>query len=207
MIRTPEALIPYIVALAAFLAGLAWHLADSIPHLGQTIVSGKIEVGGPFHLIDQDGAPREDRDFRGRWMMIYFGYTHCPDVCPLTLSLMSDVMQRLGGKSSHIVPIFITVDPARDTPKVMGEYVKAFDPRIVGLTGTPDEIAVAARDYRVYYAKAADKDAPNGYLMDHSSVIYVMRPGDGRFVATFTNETTADQMATRLKKLIDNANS
>jgi cytochrome oxidase Cu insertion factor (SCO1/SenC/PrrC family) len=89
----------------------------------------------------------------------------------------------------------------------MGEYVKAFDPRIVGLTGSPEAIATAARAYRVYYAKAPEKDAPDGYLMDHSSVIYVMRPGDDRFVATFTNETTADQMAERLKKLIANANS
>jgi protein SCO1/2 len=116
-------------------------------------------------------------------------------------------LQKLGPLAGKVQPIFITVDPARDTPKVMGEYVKAFDPRIVGLTGTPDEIAAAAREYRVYFAKVADKDAPDGYLMDHSSVIYVMRPGDGRFVATFTHETTSDQMAQRLKKLIDSSNS
>jgi cytochrome oxidase Cu insertion factor (SCO1/SenC/PrrC family) len=197
MIRTPEALIPYIVALAAFLAGLAWHLADSIPHLGQTIVSGKIEVGGPFHLIDQDGAPREDRDFRGRWMMIYFGYTHCPDVCPLTLSLMSDVMQRLGGKSSHIVPIFITVDPARDTPKIMKAYVASFGKNFVGLTGDAKSIALAEREYRV---AAIRHPLPGGdYAMDHSSTIYLMDPG-GKFVMDYDDSTKPDDIAADIAK-------
>jgi protein SCO1/2 len=197
MIRTPEALIPYIVALAAFLAGLAWHLADSIPHLGQTIVSGKIEVGGPFHLIDQDGAPREDRDFRGRWMMIYFGYTHCPDVCPLTLSLMSDVMQRLGGKSSHIVPIFITVDPARDTPKIMKAYVASFGKNFVGLTGDAKSIALAEREYRV---AAIRHPLPGGdYAMDHSSTIYLMDPS-GKFVMDYDDSTKPDDIAADIAK-------
>ncbi|HWD49424.1 MAG TPA: SCO family protein [Rhizomicrobium sp.] len=197
MIRTPEALIPYIVALAAFLAGLAWHLADSIPHLGQTIVSGKIEVGGPFHLIDQDGAPREDRDFRGRWMTIYFGYTHCPDVCPLTLSLMSDVMQRLGGKSSHIVPIFITVDPARDTPKIMKAYVASFGKNFLGLTGDAKSIALAEREYRV---AAIRHPLPGGdYAMDHSSTIYLMDPG-GKFVMDYDDSTKPDDIAADIAK-------
>lgn len=192
MIRTPEALIPYIVALAMFLAGLAWHLADSLPHLGQTIVSGKIEVGGPFHLIDQDGAPREDRDFRGRWMMIYFGYTHCPDVCPLTLSLMSDVMQRLGRNASHITPIFITIDPARDTPQVMKAYVGSFGKNFVGLTGDAKSIALAEREYRV---AAIRHPLPGGdYAMDHSSTIYLMDPG-GKFVMDYDDSTKPDDIA------------
>jgi protein SCO1/2 len=129
----------------------------------------------------------------------------CPDACPTALNEIAGALAQLGPLAAKVQPIFITVDPARDTTKVMGEYVKAFDPRIVGLTGTPEQIAAAARAYRVYYAKVEEKDAPDGYLMDHSSVIYVMRPGDGRFVATFTHENTADEMAERLKKLIANS--
>ena len=166
-----------------------------------------IAIGGPFTLETSDGTTATDKTYRDKWQLIYFGYTLCPDACPTALSEIAGALRQLGPLADKVQPLFITVDPARDTPKVMGEYVKAFDPRIVGLTGTPDEIAAAARAYRVYYAKVADKDAPDGYLMDHSSVIYVMRPGDGRFVATFTHETTSDQMAQRLKKLIDNSNS
>ena len=166
-----------------------------------------IAIGGPFTLEKSDGSPATEKTYRDKWQLVYFGYTLCPDACPTALNEIAGALQQLGPLAAKVQPIFITVDPARDTPKVMGEYVKAFDPRIVGLTGTPDEIAAAAREYRVYFAKVSDKDAPNGYLMDHSSVIYVMRPGDGRFVATFTNETTSDQMAARLKKLIDSSNS
>jgi protein SCO1/2 len=164
-----------------------------------------IAIGGPFSLVAPDGKTVTDQTYRDRWQLVYFGYTLCPDACPTALNDIAAALQKLGPLAAKVQPIFITVDPARDTQKVMGEYVKAFDPRIVGLTGTPDQIAGAAKAYRVYYAKAPDKDAPDGYLMDHSSVIYVMRPGDGRFVATFTNETTADQMAERLKKLIANS--
>ena len=188
-----------IVGLLVFVSGI-WPGSDE-PGLPS------VAIGGPFTLQASDGGTITDKTYRDKWQLVYFGYTLCPDACPTALNEIAGALQKLGPLASKVQPLFITVDPARDTPKVMGEYVKAFDPRIVGLTGTPDEIAAAARAYRVYYAKVADKDAPEGYLMDHSSVIYVMRPGDGRFVATFTNETTADQMAERLKKLIDNANS
>jgi protein SCO1/2 len=183
MIRTPEALIPYIFALAAFLAGLAWHLADSIPHMGQTVVSGQIAVGGPFHLVDQDGAPRDDRDFRGRWMFVYFGYTHCPDVCPLTLSLMSDVMQRLGSKAARLTPVFITV--------------ASFGKDFVGLTGDAKSIALVEKEYRV---AAIRHPLPGGdYAMDHSGTIYLMDPG-GRFAMDYDDSTKPDDIAADIAK-------
>jgi len=188
-----------IVGMLVFVSGI-WPGSDE-PGLPA------VAIGGPYRLQASDGTAITEKTYRGKWQLVYFGYTLCPDACPTALNEIAGALQQLGPLADKVQPLFITVDPARDTPKVLGEYVKAFDPRIVGLTGTPDEIAAAARAYRVYYAKVADKDAPEGYLMDHSSVIYVMRPGDGRFVATFTNETTADQMAERLKKLIDNANS
>jgi protein SCO1/2 len=188
-----------IVGALVFLSGI-WPGGDR-PGLPS------IAIGGPFTLETSDGTITTEKTYRDKWQLVYFGYTLCPDACPTALNEIAGALEKLGPLAGKVQPLFITVDPARDTPKVMGEYVSAFDRRIVGLTGTPDEIAAAARAYRVYYAKVADKDAPDGYLMDHSSVIYVMRPGDGRFVATFTHETTADQMAERLKKLIDNANS
>jgi len=126
----------------------------------------------------------------------------CPDACPTALNDIATALNELGPMAREVQPIFITIDPERDTAKVMAEYVKSFSSDIIGLTGTPAQIATVAREFRVYYAKVADKDAPNGYLMDHSSVIYVMRPHDFDFVATFTHETSPDQMADRLRKLI-----
>jgi len=199
MIKTPEALIPYIVALAALLAGLAWHVADLVPGLGRTIVSGQVAIGGPFHLTDQDGAPRSDADYRGRWMLIYFGYTHCPDVCPLTLSLMSDVMQRLGTRAARIAPIFITVDPARDTPKVMKDYVAAFGKNFIGLTGDAKSIASAEKEYRVAAIRHA---LPGGdYAMDHSSTIYLIDPG-GKFVMDYDDSSKPDDIAADIAKRV-----
>ena len=165
----------------------------------------QIAIGGPFSLDGSDGRTVTDQTYRDKWQLIYFGYTLCPDACPTALNDIASAMETLGPLASKIQPIFITIDPQRDTREVMASYVKAFDNRIVGLTGTPEQIATAAREFRVYYAKAPDKDAPDGYLMDHSSVIYVMRPGDFHFVATFTHETSADQMAERLRKLISNS--
>ncbi|HXQ51768.1 MAG TPA: SCO family protein [Stellaceae bacterium] len=186
-----------IVGALVFVSGI-WPGGD-----GQGVTS--IAIGGPYKLEAPDGTVVTEQSYRDKWQLVYFGYTICPDACPTTLNEIAGALEKLGPDAAKVQPIFITIDPARDTPKAMGEYVKAFDPRIVGLTGTPDQIAAVAREYRVYVAKVPDKDAPDGYLMDHSSVIYVMRPGDGRFVATFTTETSADQMAARLKKFIGNS--
>jgi len=193
-----------LIGLVAFLI-----LVGGLVYLSSAWLSGQDEpslpqvaIGGPFALKASDGRTVTDQTYRDKWQIIYFGYTLCPDACPTALNDIAGALEKLGPEAAKVQPIFITIDPARDTPKIMGEYVKAFDPRIIGLTGSPAAIATAAREYHVYYAKVADKDAPDGYLMDHSSVIYVMRPGDGRFVATFTHDTSSDQMAERLKKLI-----
>ena len=161
-----------------------------------------ITIGGPFALEAGDGSTVTDRTYRAKWQLIYFGYTLCPDACPTALNDIATALDKLGPMAQKVQPIFITIDPERDTPKIMAEYVKSFGSHIIGLTGSPAEIATVAREFRVYYAKVKDKDAPNGYLMDHSSVIYVMRPGDFDFVATFTHETAPTQMAERLRKLI-----
>ncbi len=164
-----------------------------------TSPQASISVGGPFSLIDENGHPITDRDFRGKWMLVYFGYTHCPDACPTALSHIANALDQLGpAAAAKIAPIFITVDPARDTPQVMREYVAAFGPGIRGLSGSAAQIAAAETQYRVYAAKHPEKNG--GYSMDHSSIVYVMNP-DGEFVASFTHETTVAAMVAKLRAL------
>ncbi|HWA91361.1 MAG TPA: SCO family protein [Rhizomicrobium sp.] len=197
MIRTPIALIPYALAVAAILGGLLWHAGDRVAQLGATTQSGTALVGGPFKLIDQDGHARSDADYRGRYLLIYFGYSFCPDVCPTTLALMGNALDRLGPKRTRIVPMFVTVDPERDTPQVLKPYMKSFGPDFVGLTGDRAHIKQVAREYHVYIAK---HPLPGGnYAMDHSGVIYLMGP-DGKFVTYYEDTLGPDGIAGDLKR-------
>ncbi len=158
-------------------------------------------VGGPFVLEDGNGKPVTDRDFRGKYMLIYFGYTFCPDVCPTTLNEVATALDHLGPKAARLQPIFITVDPKRDTPDVVKQYAAAFTPRLVGLTGSPEQIAAAAKAYRVYYAEHRTGPGPNDYSMDHSSILYLMGP-DGQFIAPIRADEDGAQMATDIEKLM-----
>jgi len=159
-----------------------------------------VPIGGPFRLQAADGREVTDADFRGRWMLVYFGYTHCPDACPTALQDMANALDTLGPEAKKKVAVlFITVDPERDTPAVMRDYVTAFDAPITGLSGTPEETAAVAKAYKVYYAK--HPKAGGDYDMDHSSVIYVMDPR-GRFVTNFTHETAPDAIAAKLRTLM-----
>ena len=147
-------LIGFIVGgfLIGALAGAAILLVTT-PQGGQPVQSsGTALVGGPFSLVGTDGKPVTDRDFRGRYMLIFFGFTHCPDICPAELQVIAQALDKLGDKGKNVVPVFITLDPERDTPQVMAEYVKSFGPNFVGLTGSPEAIATAAKAYRVAYA-------------------------------------------------------
>lgn len=158
-------------------------------------------IGGPFTLVAANGQNVTDQSFRGKWLLVYFGYTFCPDACPTTLSHVAEALQKLGPDAQKITPLFITVDPKRDTPKVMGTYVKAFDPRIVGLSGTSGEIAAVAKEYHVYYAIEKSND-PDSYLVDHSSFIYVMTP-KGAFREAIPGTTDGPTLAATVKKLVD----
>ena len=156
-------------------------------------------IGGPFRLVDQSGKTVTDADLKGKWSLVYFGYTHCPDACPTALNAIAIALDQLGQKREAVRSVFITVDPERDTPEVLKEYVANFDAPILALSGSPEEIARAAKAYRVYYAKHSE---PGGdYSMDHSSVIYLMDP-EGRFTASFTHQSTPEEIAERLKKLL-----
>ena len=157
-------------------------------------------IGGPFRLTAGDGRTVTDADFRGRWMLVYFGYTHCPDACPTALQDMANAVDALGPDAARRVAlVFITIDPERDTPALMQDYVGAFDAPITGLSGTPEQIATAARGYRVYYAKHPRDDG--GYDMDHSSIIYLMNPS-GQFAANFTHETPPDAITAKLRAML-----
>ncbi len=199
MFKTKEALIPYLLLVAALAGGLIWHESENVPGLGRTVTSGSIAVGGPFRLIDQDGKPRASSDFAGRYQLIYFGYTNCPDVCPTTLGVISEALDKLGVDANRIVPIFITIDPERDTPAILKQYMPAFGPRFIGLTGSMKDIAAVEKAYRVYASKSA---AGGGkYGMDHSSVIYLMGP-DGKLVSFYDELIAPDELAKDLKAKI-----
>ncbi len=158
-------------------------------------------VGGPFALEDGNGKQVTDADFRGKYMLVYFGYTFCPDVCPTTLNEVADALDHLGAKASNLQPIFITVDPKRDTPAVVKQYTAAFSPKLIGLTGTPEQIANVAKAYRVYYAEHRTGSGPDDYSMDHSSILYLMGP-DGKFIAPVRADESGKDMAEDISKLM-----
>lgn len=158
-------------------------------------------IGGPFRLTAHDGRTVTDTDFRGRWLLIYFGYTYCPDVCPTSLYAVGQALDRLGPAADQIQPMLITVDPERDTPELLRNYVGLFHPRLIGLTGPADEIAAVAKAYRVYFAKVQGA-ADSPYLMDHSTSTYLVGP-DGTFVTVFGHGTSPEQMADTIKGYLD----
>ncbi len=178
-------------------AFVALELRDSPRGAAGTLLSSAI--GGPFKLVDQNGKTVTNTDLEGKWLLVYFGYTHCPDACPTALNNIALALRDLGAEKKEVRPVFITVDPERDTASAMKDYVAAFDAPIVALTGSDAAIAQAAKEYRVYYAKHSE--AGGEYSMDHSSIIYVMDP-KGRFTASFTGEDPPEQIAARLKKLL-----
>lgn len=156
-------------------------------------------IGGPFTLTSADGRTVTDQTYRGKWMLIYFGYTFCPDACPTALSNISVALQKMGSEADKLQPLFITVDPKRDTRQVMSAYLESFDHRIVGLVGTQAQTDAVAKTYRVYFEP--HKDGGDNYLIDHSVYFYLMDP-DGKFVDVIEGVTPGDQMAERLQELI-----
>jgi protein SCO1 len=194
-------LIAFVIAgfLIGAIAG-AGVLLLATPQGGQPVQSsGAALIGGPFSLVGGDGKPVTDRDFRGRYMLIFFGFTHCPDICPAELQVITQALEQLGDKAKNVVPIFITLDPERDTPEAMANYVKSFGPNFVGLTGSPEAIAAAAKAYRVAYSKVENKESAGDYSVDHSALVYLMDP-EGRYVTHFSYGLSADQMAEKLGK-------
>ena len=186
-------------ALLLGMGGLAViHPAILHPFTATGTDQSSLDIGGPFTLTAPDGRTVTDADFRGRWMLVYFGYTHCPDACPTALNNLANALDMLKQRQHDMAPVFITVDPARDTPEVMGKYVGLFDKQITGLTGTQAQLDTAEHEYRVYAARHEEKNG--GYSMDHSSIIYVMDKA-GRFSTFIDGAASAEDIAARLRKL------
>ena len=157
-------------------------------------------LGGPYSLTDHTGATVTHASWEGKYQLMYFGYTFCPDVCPTSLSVMSDALDEMGPAASAVKPLFVTVDPERDTLAVLNAYHEHFHPDFSNLTGTEEEIAAIAKAYRVYYAKV-ETDELTDYLMDHTSIVYLMSP-DGRYVTHFAHDADPVAMAARLKEIV-----
>jgi protein SCO1/2 len=191
-----------VLALSLVVLGLVIALAVRNAFFVPRPVEAQPDIGGPFTLTDHTGRTVTDGDFKGRYLLVYFGYTFCPDVCPTGLTTMTEALTQAGPAAEKVTPLFVTVDPARDTAAQMATYVKHFHPRLIGLTGTAEQIAAVAKSYRVYYARAPHQGGdPDAYMMDHSSFFYLMGP-DGKFRALFGHATPVEEMAKRIREVV-----
>ena len=189
-----------LLVVSAFLAGLVIFLGVILFATNYEGMSGRTSaIGGPFKLVDQDGKAITDQDFKGRPLLVFFGYTHCPDVCPTTLFEMSEVLHVLGKDADRVGALFITVDPERDTAPVVKDYLSSFDPHLRGATGDQNAIDAVEKAYRVYAKKVPTKDGD--YSMDHTALVYLMDK-EGRFVAPFKLDRTPEQAAADLRRYL-----
>jgi protein SCO1/2 len=190
-----------LLILGAFTAGLVLFSAVIFIVTGRAPapIAMTSAVGGPFELVDQNGKSITDRDLKGHPFLVFFGFTHCPDICPTTLFEVSEILRALGPQAKDVRALFVTVDPQRDTPDKLKDYLSSFDPRVVGVTGTPEEIRAVERAYRVY-AKKVPLDGGN-YTMDHTALVYLMDK-NGRFVAPFNVKRRPEEAAADLKRYL-----
>ena len=187
-----------LLIFSAFLAGLAIFLGVILfaSHF-QGNGPGASAIGGPFKLIDDNGKPITDQDMKGKPSLVFFGYTHCPDICPTTLFELSEVMRALGKDADKVHALFISIDPERDTPAAMKDYLSSFDPHLIGATGDVKDIDVTEKEYRVYAKKVPGEHGD--YSMDHTALVYLMDK-DGRFVAPFPLDRKPQAAAADLRK-------
>jgi protein SCO1 len=190
-----------LLMLGAFVAGLVLFTTVVFIVTGRSPapVALTSAVGGPFSLSDQNGRPITDQDLKGRPFLVFFGFTHCPDVCPTTLFEVSEILRALPPRAKEVRALFVTVDPERDTPTVLKDYLSSFDPRVIGITGDPDAIAAIERSYRVY-AKKVPLDGGN-YTMDHTALVYLMDK-NGRFVAPFKMKRRPEEAAAEIERYL-----
>jgi len=190
-----------LVLIAAAAAFALWQSQNSSP---DAEVQGAALVGGPFELVDHTGRSVTQAAYAGDYLLVFFGYTFCPHVCPMTLGRVSVALDALGeGAAERVRPLFISVDPERDTPEVLAAYVVAFHPRIVGLTGSAEQIKAVAEAYRVFYLRVEEEGvSAENYMMDHSTIVYLMAP-DGRYLRHFSNGTNPETMAASIRDEVE----
>jgi protein SCO1/2 len=191
-----------LIVLSAFLAGLVLCFTVVLIATGRgpsPLASASASVGGPFRLTDQNGRIITEQDLKGRPSVIFFGFTHCPEICPTALFDISEVLNRLGPDASKVNALFITVDPERDTPAVLKDYLSSFNPRLIGVGGDPEALAAVAKAYRVYYKKVPTQDGD--YTMDHTAIVYLMDK-NGQFVAPFSLKRKPEEAAAELRRYL-----
>lgn len=168
----------------------------------RTWTTGQAAIGGPFTLTDQNGKPFTDKDLLGKFSLVFFGFTYCPDVCPVAQQNVSAALEMLGDDAKKIMPVFVTTDPERDTVEKVAEYVGQFHKSYVGLTGTPEQVKAAQKVYRIYSSKKKNANMPDGYTVDHASIIYLM-DRKGKYVTHFNHSTPPKAMAARIKLIFE----
>jgi cytochrome oxidase Cu insertion factor (SCO1/SenC/PrrC family) len=190
----------YALVVAASLLGCTPAMAAEQPSAAQMmddLMYGRGSIGGPFTLTDQNGKQRNDTEFRGKLMVVYFGYTYCPDVCPTDLMAITQALDALGPEAEGVQPVFITIDPERDT-KVLAEYISAFHRSFVGLTGSPEDIRRVANLYKAFYVKVRDERSGE-YSIDHAGVVYLMGR-NGEYLGFMPPQTNPDRLTEILRK-------
>lgn len=198
--RTP--VLTWILCVLALIGLFAWMGTRVVPVTAPAKSDGQVLVGGPFTLVDGNGKVFTEKDLLGHYSIVYFGFTHCPDICPTSLLLIENALHDLGPLGSKVMPVFITLDPERDTPEVVGDYVEHFGPRMVGLTGSAEQIKIAADAYKVYYAKVEDANSALGYMIDHSGFIYLMGP-DGNYITHFPHTISEQALADGIRQKVN----
>jgi protein SCO1 len=191
-----------LLVVSAFLAGLVLCFTVVLLVTGrgaQPIIAGPSAIGGPFQLTDQNGKTITDRDLKGRPFLVFFGFTHCPEICPTALFEISEIFNQLGPDAAKANALFITVDPERDTPEKLKEYLSSFNPRLIGAVGTAEQLTAVAKGYRAYYKKVPTKDGD--YTMDHMATVYLM-DRTGAFVAPFSLKRRPEEAAADLRKYL-----
>lgn len=193
-------LLPWLIC-SLLLAALLVFAGPSRLLSPPSTAQGEALIGGEFELVDGDNMPVHSRDFKGRYMLVYFGFTHCPDICPTTLLVIKNALDALDTQKKRIVPIFISVDPERDTPPVIKQYTSNFGQSIVGLTGTLAQVKKAADSYRVYFSKVSQDNSASEYLVDHSGFMYLMDT-QGRYIAHFSHSISETELTQKLRQFV-----
>ncbi len=182
--------------------GLGIFTLASAPTNKEKQAENPVPIGGPFEMVDHTGKAVTEASYQGKFMLVYFGFTYCPDICPTELQVMASALDSLSGQElAELQPLFVTVDPERDTTEEMAGYVAHFHKNLVGLTGSMEQVSSMAEAYRVWFKKMEDPDSTAGYTMEHTNIVYLMGP-DGKYVDHFTFATKSDEMATRISKHI-----
>lgn len=191
-----------LVGMAAALALFPGAMQQLLPQQ-KTWSVGKAAIGGSFALVDHNGKAVTEKSYSGDLLLVFFGFTYCPDICPAALQTVTAALDKLGDKANKVRPLFISVDPGRDTPEQLKLYMSNFHKRIVGLTGTQEQIAAVGKAYRIFFRKVEDSSNSDGYTMDHSAFIYLMAP-NGDYITHFSPATSPDKMEQRLRSEIAN---